>query len=269
MKEFENVVLDILKRLGAGGSINRNNRCVNSVTTLPATVHGTTLIVNACDFGETCRIDIDFRLPEGSVEAQTFMDNCAEIEHTAKNHHGEYAFGPTYPDWMSENRKKQTFAYCGGDWHDFFYVRSERYPTPCLQEAADNAVGLARQFVDHLADLSTMRYWKPEDEEVAQKAKEIIENADLYESDFDREERTHWLVDRNSFIKGWFIPFNDRGRGTFDTVWPSSLDYAARNMGLPGSFEYAVSCLVLKNPEYIAKARKACVIRTETRTVRL
>lgn len=269
MEEFENIVLDILKKLGVEGTIDSNNHCINTVTSMPATIHGTTLVVHTCDFGKSCRIDIDFRLPEDSVEARTFMDHCAGIEHTAKNHHGEYAYGPSYPDWISENQHgcKQTFAYCGCDWHHFFYVRSEHYPTSCLREAADNAVGLARQFADHLADLSTLRYWKPEDAEVVKKAKEIIANADLHETDFDREERSHWLVDRNSFIKGWFMPFNDRGRGTFDTVWPSSLDYAARSMGLPGSFEYAVSCIVLEDSAYIAKARKACFIRKETRTV--
>ena len=266
MKEYENVVLYILKKLGTDGILNSNDRCVNSVTTLPVTIHGTELVVHACDFGKTCRIDIDFRLPEGSVEAQTFMDHCAGIEHTKKNHNGEYSYGPQYSDWMSENRNKQTFAYTACDWHDFFYVRSEHYPTSCLREAADNAIGLAGQFTRHLADLATLRYWKSEDDEVIKKAKEIIANADLHETDVDREERAHMLEDRNSFIRGWFMPFNDRGRGTFDTLWPSSLDYAARSMGLPGSFEYAVSCIVLENPQYIANARKACLIRKETMT---
>lgn len=80
----------------------------------------------------------------------------------------------------------------------------------------------------------------------------------------------HYLVvaskyyrDRNSFFHGWFSPFNDRGRGTFDTLWPSSVDYAAKGMGNEGTFEYAVACILLEDKDFIAKGRQACRIREE------
>ncbi len=264
MERYKTLALDILKALNLEGTVDDGYCVSNCIKTNPAEVCGTKITIEVVNFGKTCRIDIDFSLPEGSVEARTFMDHCADIEHTEKNNCGEYCYGPKYPSWQEENRNKQTFAYNSYDWHDFFYVRSEHYPPSCLKEAADNAVGLARQFIDHLGDLASMRYWKPGDKEVAEKAKQIVSNASFVETDIDREEKSHYLRDTNSFIHGWFMPFNDRGRGTFDTVWPSSLDYAARTMGHPGTFEYAVACAVLENQEYIAKARKACHIRTET-----
>lgn len=212
----------------------------------------------------TVRIDIDLSLPEDGVLADTFMEHCAAIEKTPKNHHHEYCAGPMYKDYTSElYAKKQTFAL--SPWHDtFFYIRSEGYTPAEMDEAVGNALKLARQFTDHIADLPGLRYWKGTDPEVVAKAKEIVANARFEDRDSDRETGGHWMVDRNSFFKGWFYPFNARGRGTFDTVYQS--DFAA--IGIKGSFEYAVSCILLFDRDYIAKARKACRIVTETHTVR-
>ena len=240
----------------------------NSVRTKPFVINGVQVCVEICTFfykePVTCRIDIDMYLPHGSVMAQTFMDHCAKIEHTPTNHHHEYCSGPTYPDYQTELKaEKHVFAY--SPWQNTaFYVRSEGYTLDELDEAADNAIALALQFTKHFPDLATLRYWKVTDTEVIAKAKEIVANADFEETDIDREEKTHWLCDRNSFFKGWFYPFHDHGNGTFDTGYKPY--YAA--IGVEGSFEYAVSCILLFDKEYIAKARKACRIRTETTTVK-
>ena len=217
---------------------------------------------------DTCRVEINFRLPEDGIPAKTFMDHCATIENTPRNHHNEYCTGPSYPDHLTELRaKKHTFAFSPWDNH-MFYVCSEGYPLNEMEQAVTNAITLAKQFSTHLPDLQSLRYWKPTDDEVIAKAKEIICNANLVETDIDREEKAHWIKDKNSFFKGWFSPFNDHGRGTFDTLWPGSVDYAAKNMGNKGTFEYAVACILLENPEFIAKARKACRIREETHVER-
>lgn len=268
--KYSEAVRRILSGIGIGtdGDYLQNSHVMNTVESKHYDLHGTSVSVEVCEFGSgDCRIDIDFRLPEGSVLANTFMDHCAAIEKTPRNNYGEYFAGPAYRTQSEECHFKHTFAYAPFN-GTFFYVRSEHYKTSELDEAAANAIALARQFASHLNELKDLRYWNDTDPEVIAKANEIIANADLRETDCDREEKAHWLVDGNSFIRGWFMPFNDRGRGTFDTVWPSSVDYAASEMGLKGSFEYAVACRVLTDPKYIAKARKACYIREETTVTR-
>lgn len=236
----------------------------NVLYTKSFTLHGTTIRAEIVIFdGDTCRVDIDFYLPENGVLAKAFMDHCAAIEKTPTNHGHEYCAGPQYKSWSDELGKKTTFAI--SPWNNrSFYVRSEHYLTSELEEAVDNAITLARQFACHLADLPSLRYWKETDEEVVAKAREIVENADFEETDIDREEKAHWMIDRNSFFKGWFFPFRSGGKGAFDT-FPYSRFGA---IGIEGSFEYAVSCILLYDKEYIAKAKKACRIRTETKTVR-
>lgn len=267
-RQFENQIIQILKGIGivTSGDCIEDSHVSNETTSKSFNVEGTGIRISVCEFGNgNCRIDIDFRLPEGSVLADTFMDFCAGKEGTKKNNYGEYFFGPSYATQMEENRNKQTFAI--SPWSNtFFYVRSEHYKVTELDEAVENAIGLAKQFVSHLPELKTLRYWNTEDKEVIDKAKDIIENAALQETDCDREEKAHYLVDSHSFIKGWFYPFRDAGKGTFDTVWPSSVEYAASCVSRKGTFEYAIACIVLTNESYIAKARKACRIRKETKT---
>lgn len=265
---FEKQIERILRGLGINDVKDclKNSHVLNCSQSKTYYIHGTQIDIEVCDFGNgNCRVDIDFRLPEGGVIADTFMDHCAAIEKTPKNLHHEYCAGPMYKDLTSENRRKHTFAYSpwGGQ---FFYIRSENYQTSELDEAVDNAITLAAQFARHLYELPSLRYWKTTDEEVIAKAKEIVANAALQETDCDREERAHYLRDAHSFIHGWFYPFNDRGKGTFDTLWPSSIDYAAKSMGNEGTFEYAVASLVLVDPDYIRKARAACQIKKETVT---
>lgn len=239
-------------------------RVINMVATKPVVVHGTKIKEEIVLFEKgTCRVDIDFSLPEDGVLAKAFMDHCAAIEKTPKNHGHEYCAGPQYKSWSDELGKKTTFAL--SPWNNkFFYVRSEHYLVSELEEAVDNAIALARRFASHLADLPSLRYWKDTDEEVVAKAKEIVENAAFEETDIDREDRSHWLEDRNSFFRGWFFPLRNDGKGAFDT-FPYPLH---GTIGIEGSFEYAVSCVLLYDKDYIAKAKKACRIRTETRTVR-
>ena len=269
-QEYTKYALGILKDLG----IETDGRGIpesivsNEVQTEAFDLHGTNVRITISWFDSgRVRIDIDFSLPEDGVIADTFMDHCAAIEDTPKNHHNEYCSGPIYRDYVAElHARKQTFAL--SPWHDtFFYVRSEGYAVTEIDEAVTNAVTLAKQFSSHLAEYASLRYWKTSDPEVVAKAKEIVANADLQDSDCDRETGGHWLTDRNSFFKGWFHPFNNRGRGTFDTLWPSSVGYAAGRMGLEGSIEYAVASILLEDADFIAKARKACIIRKETRTV--
>lgn len=238
---------------------------LNSIKTKNYLLEGVELSVEVTVFdykeSATCRIDIDFSLPENGVLADTFMDHCAGIEKTPKNHHHEYCAGPAYPDFVTElEAKKRTFAL--SPWNNnMFYVRSEGYLLDDIDTAVGNAIALAVQFTRNFSDLASMHYWNTTDPEVITKANEIIANADLYESDIDREDGGHWIRDRKSFIKGWFFPFRDSGRGAFDVLWPSSLEYAASNMGNEGTFEYAVACRVLVDDTFISKARKACVIR--------
>lgn len=264
---LEKHIKKILEAIGIheeGECIQKTNvsNCIYSKTYKR---HGTHIKACIVEFGGgRCRVDIDFVLPENAVLANTFMDHCAAIEKTPTNHSSEYCFGPTYRTGAEEHRSKQTFAYAPFD-GTMFYIRSEHYLTATeLDEAVNNAIGLASQFARHLGDLPTLRVWTKDDPEVIAKAKEITEKASLQETDCDREDRSHYIKDANSFIKGWFFPFNDRGRGTFDTVWPSSLDYAASAVGRKGTFEYAVASLVLVNPDFIRKARSACRIRKET-----
>lgn len=247
----------VIDGLGLPIKIKEKQFVSNAVETESCSIHGTKVKVEVADFGKTCRIDIDFSLPEEGVVARTYMEHCAQIEKTPKNHHGEYCAGPRYHSYSEElGRVKMTFAYTS--WDHSFYVRSEGYGIGDLDEAVENAVSLAGQFIRHLGEFASMRFWTTEDKEVVAKAKEVVRNTDFRETDCDREEKAHWLVDRNSFIKGWFMPSNNRGKGSFDTLWPSSLDYAASSMGNKGSFEYAVACIVLEDPAFIAKAQKAC-----------
>lgn len=263
-KQLQNIALRILREIGVNATedcINKESFIGNQGSTHPVDVHGTKVSAEATVYeGGGCRIEVHFSLPENACMADTYMEHCVEKENipvggwSNRPYAGRKTRGPA---------EKHTEAY--SPWHKrFFCVDSMYYKGNEFDEAVENAITLAKPFVKHLADVPSLRYWNPEDEEVVARAKEILENADFDDEDVDREYKSHWLVDRNSFMKGWFFPFNDRGRGTFDTLWPSSLDYAAKSMGHPGSFEYAVACTLLENPDYIAKAREACKIREET-----
>ena len=260
----------ILEEIGiqCGEDFLRPTPIINTVDTKEYIHHAVKINVEIIKFTNTYRIEVNFRLPEDGVLANTFMDHCAAIEKTPKNHHNEYCAGPTYPDSLAElHAKKHTFAFSPWD-NNMFYVCSEGYAFDEIEEATTNVIKLANQFAKHLQDLKTLRFWTATDKEVIQKAKEIIQNAKLEESDVDRENRSHLLRDANSFFKGWFYPFNNRGRGTFDIHWPSSLNYAANTMGNKGTFEYAVATVLLQDDEFIAKAREACHIRQETQVIR-
>lgn len=267
-QQLKEAVLRILRGLGlpVDDSSFVNSHVCNTVTTKQYDVNGIKVHIEADDFDPKCRIDINFYLPEEGVKPSVYMDYCAAIEKTPKNHHHEYCHGPVYKDFSEENRNRNTFAITPWD-NTMFYVRSERYLMEEITTAADNALALALQFYRHLPEYASLRYWKTSDPEVIEKAKEIVRNADFQETDCDREERAHFLKDNRSFIKGWFYPFADSGKGTFDTnIY--GVEFAASNIGKEGTFEYAVACIVLMDPSCVAKAKKACRIREETVKIR-
>lgn len=266
-ENLANYAKHILEQIGIQYSNDfiNHNLVANAVETKRYILHDVEIKVEIIVFeNKTCRVDINFYLPENGVLANTFMNHCAAIERIPKNHAHEYCAGPMYPDYITELRaSKRTFAL--SPWNNtMFYVRSEGYPLTDIQMAVDNALVLAMQFVRHLGDHATLRYWNPTDVEVIAKAKEIVRNANLQDVDVDKEEKAHWLHDANSFFKAWFFPFTDKGKGSFGIVWPSSLSYAAGMMGIRGSFEYAVACVLLQDPDFIAKAKKTCHIFEET-----
>ena len=267
MKELEKQLLRMMNGLGLKSELKTEQYVCNVCETKPVTLHGATIFGSITKFQDgNLRVEVHFVLPEESVLAQTFMDACAKIENTPKNHHYHYCTGSKYRDYGSEMFAKMTEAF--SPWNNrFFIVESSYYPLSEIQMAVDNTITLARQFVSHLDLLKTLRFWKTTDKEVLAKAQEIIKNADLHETDVDREERAHWLEDRNSFIRGWFYPFVDRERGSFDTnIY--GVEFAAKGMGVEGSFEFAVACIVLLDRDYIAKARKACIIRKKRIRIR-
>ena len=56
-------------------------RVINMVATKPVVVHGTKIKAEIVLFEkDTCRVDIDFTLPEDGVLSDAFMDHCAAIE---------------------------------------------------------------------------------------------------------------------------------------------------------------------------------------------
>lgn len=266
-KTLEPHALRIMSELGLPATIEPDRHISNQVKTVTVTSHGVEVYAQVtCYEGKSFQAEVCFSLPEEGVLAETFMDECAKIENTPKNEEGRYCSGPRYPKYGSSPFNKRTCAF--SPWNNHYFIAESRYyPIADIQEAVDNVITLARDFVKHLDLVTKLRFWKEDDPEVIAKEKEIVENASFRETDCDRETRSHWLRDDNSFFKGWFNPWNDRGTGTFDTIWPSSIDYAASAMGIKGSFEYAVACRLLVNPEYIAKARKACHIRRETVTI--
>lgn len=266
-ERYEDRLKAIVEALGAEWTPAGHHPVCNEAATGRCRLGVASLRVSISEYTDTCGVEVDFTLPEKGVTANAFMDHCAAIEKTPKNHHGEYRSGPAYADWVAELNRKQTFACSPWD-NNYFYVRSTRYPLGEIDQAIGDAVALARQFASHIDDYPSLRRWKSDDPEVTAMAGKIIANASLRETGVDPEERCHFLRDENSFIKGWFHPFYDNGRGAFDTAWPSSTDYAAGCIAQKGSFEYAVACVVLNDPEYIAKGRKACIIREESRTVR-
>jgi len=231
------------------------------------TVHGARVRVQFIVYGNGgYAAEVSFILPEEGVLADTFLKHCAALENIPKNHRCNYCEGPRWKDYAAELRGYNTEAY--SPWNDhYLVVESKNYPDEKLDEAVENCIALASKFFNHLQDLSTLRYWKADDAEVVAKAREILDGAALQETDCDREEKAHHIKDAHSFFKGWFFPFNDSGRGTFDTCWPSSVERAAGAMGIEGSFEYAVALRLLTNPAMIAKARQACRIRKEQVTI--
>ena len=267
-------VEQIVKELDINAAIRKETFVSHTVETEPVTVHGAEVNIKICRYGrmgggmsDDIGVEVTFSLPEDGVLADTYLNHVAAAEAFRKNHGHEYAAGPRYRDYSAELHDRQAVAY--SPWNNHYLdVCAKRYTVGQMEEAVRDTLALARPLAAHLSDLTEMRYWNPTDEEVVAKAREIAENADLRDEDVDRETRSHWLRDTKSFFKGWFNPWNDRGRGTFDTLWPSSVDYAASAMGIKGSFEYAVACVLLEDEDYIAKARKACHIREESVTVR-
>ena len=263
-------VEQIARELGINAAIRKETFVSHTVETEPCTLHGTEVTVKIVRYGrmgggmsDDIGVEVTFLLPEDGVLADTYLNHVAEAEGLRKNHGHKYAAGPRYRDYSAELDGRQAEAY--SPWHNrYLDVSAKRYTVSQMEEAVRDTLTLARPLTAHLSDLAGMRYWNPTDEEVVAKAREIAENADLRDEDVDRETRSHWLSDAKSFFKGWFNPWNDRGRGTFDTLWPSSVDYAASVMGIKGSFEYAVACVLLEDTFFIAKARAACRIRKET-----
>lgn len=263
-------VEQIVKELGINAAIRKDGHCSHTVETEPCTMHGAEVSVKIVRYArmgggmsENIGVEVTFSLPEDGVLADTYLNHVAVSEGFRKNNGHKYAAGPRYRDYSSELRVRQAVAY--SPWHNrYLDVSAKRYTVGQMEEAVRDTLALARPLAAHLRDLAGMRFWNPTDEDVVAKAREIAENADLRDEDVDRETRSHWLRDAKSFFKGWFNPWNDRGRGTFDILWPSSVDYAASAMGIKGSFEYAVACMLLEDSLFIAKARAACRIRTET-----
>lgn len=266
-------VEQIVKELGINAIIRKETFVSHTVETEPCTLHGTEVSVKIVRYArmgggisEDIGIEVTFSLPEDGVLADTYLNHVAAAEGFRKNHGHEYAAGPHYRDYSAELRGRQAVAY--SPWHNrYLDVSAKHYTVDQMEEAVRDTLALARPLAAHLSDLAGMRYWNPTDEEVVSKAREIAENADLRDEDVDRETRSHWLRDAKSFFKGWFNPWNDSKRGTFDILWPSSVDYAASAMGIKGSFEYAVACVLLEDTLFIAKARAACRIHEETITV--
>lgn len=262
------------RSLNLGGAIREDTCVSHQVETEPVDIHGVSVAVKMCRYGnmrggmsDNICVEVSLDLPDSGVTADQYLVHVAEKVGFTKNIGGKYAAGPRYRNYADELRGRQVEAY--SPWNNqYLVVNAGKYTVDRMEEAVRDVLVLAKPLVEHLSDLSGLRFWTADDAEVKEKAREIIRNADLHETDVDRETKSHWLEDRNSFFKGWFDPWNDRGRGTFDTIWPSSLDHAARGMGLRGSFEYAVACILLVDEEFIAKARKACVIRRETVTQR-
>lgn len=266
-------VKQIARELGINAAIRKDGHCSHTVETEPITVHGVDINIKIVRYGrmsggisEDIGVEVTFSFPEDGVLADTYLNHVAAAEAFCKNNGHDYAAGPRYRDYSSELHGRQAVAY--SPWHNrYLDVSAKRYTVDQIEEAVRDTLILARPLAAHLPDLAGMRYWNPTDEEVVAKAREIAKNADLRDEDVDRETRSHWLRDAKSFFKGWFNPWNDHERGTFDTLWPSSVDYAASAMGIKGSFEYAVACVLLEDSFFIAKARAACRIREETITV--
>lgn len=258
-KQLQETAFNILNKIGINtAAINHDSIVNNCGETEKVNIHGTK--VNAC---VTCyekggfRIEVNFELPEGACLAETYIEHCVGKGGIQTNEYGRpYAGRKT-----RKPLEKYTEAYSPWNNH-YFCIDSMYYGDDEFDEAVKNTIILAKPFVEHLADVPSIRYWNRDDREVMEKAKEIVRNADLKETDCDREDKSHWLVDKNSFIKGWFFPFNDRGSGTFDTIL-YGVEFAAKTMGREGTFEFAVACRVLIDPEYITKARRACRIRKE------
>lgn len=253
--DFTAAVLRIVRELGLEADINPDTHISNYKESHECVRCATGINVKAFKYGNVDKIQVEvrFRLPEEGPLAMTYIEHCAAAAALPKNGDGYYC----------SPRSGKTYVY--SPWGDHYFIVEARDYTPGeLDSAVENVILLAREFVQHLGELASFRMWTQDDPEVIREAERIIEGADLYESDCDRETRSHWLRDRNSFFRGWFNPWNDNGRGTFDILWPSSVDRAA--IGIRGSFEYAVSSRLLVDPRFIAKARKACRIRKETRT---
>ncbi len=263
-------VKQIVRELGINAAIRKETFVSHTVETEPCALHNVEITVKIVRYGrmgggmsENIGVEVTLSLPEDGVLADTYLNHVAAAETFHKNHGHEYASGPRYRDYSSELRGRQAVAYSPRH-NRYLDVRAENYTVDQIEEAVRDTLALARPLAAHLPDLAGMRYWNPTDDEVVAKAREIAENADLQDEDVDHETRSHWLSDAKSFFKGWFNPWNDRGRGTFDTLWPSSVDYAASAMGIKGSFEYAVACVLLEDSLFIAKALAACRIREET-----
>lgn len=263
-------VEQIARELGINATIRKDGHVSHTVETEPCTLHNVEIAVKIFRYArmgggmsEDIGVEVTFSLPEDGVLADTYLDHVAAAEAFRKNHGHQYAAGPRYRDYSSELGGRQTVAY--SPWHNrYLDVSAKHYTVSQMEEAVRDTLALARPLATHLPDLAGMRFWNATDDDVVAKAREIAEKADLRDEDVDRETRSHWLRDAKSFFKGWFNPWNDRGRGTFDTLWPSSVDYAASAMGIKGSFEYAVACVLLEDSHFIAKARAACRIHKET-----
>ena len=264
----------IISKLNIPASIKEDDRVLHCVETEYCTVHGAEVKVEICRYAkmgggmsDDINVEMTIHLPEDGVMAQAYMDHVAAKEGLRKNIGHKYAAGPRYRDYLDELRGRQVEAY--SPWNNrSIVVQAKKYTVNQMEEAVRDLLILAVPLVAHLGDLASLRFWTVEDEEVKAKAREIINGADFRDEDVDYETRSHWMKDANSFFKGWFNPWNDRGRGTFDTIWPASVERAASAMGVKGTFEYAVACILLEDPEFIAKARQACRIREETVTRR-
>ena len=250
---YDKEVQEVISGLGLKGAVEKKQYVSCCSESEKINLEGIDICVKITKYGNVDKLEaeIAFVLPEEGVTAVSFIEHCAKAEGLKQTR--DYYYG------ISKD------TYLISPWNNnYFTAISRTFPSGEVAKAVEELVALGSIIVKHIPEYTSLRRWKTTDPEVVAKAKEIVTNASFRETDIDRENRAHYLRDENSFVKGWFFPFNDKGRGTFDTVWPSSVEYAALNFGDVGSFNFCVGSLVLEDPDCIAKARKACVIRKET-----
>ena len=99
MQTLESYVKQILEQLGLNNKIKVSVGTTGIIETEVCNIHGAEVSVQFTRFAnnEGIRVEVDFKLPDNGVLANTYIEHCGKVEKLPQNEEDRFFCGPKYP----------------------------------------------------------------------------------------------------------------------------------------------------------------------------